>query len=87
MWLVLGIILAIIGIVFIIWLSSKTKVSWGKGFARIAYVLAVIPAFIFGAATSEPGQGYNYIGLIIGYIISFIVLKIIFWVFGGFKKK
>ena len=84
MWLVLGIIIAIIGIVFIFWLTSKTNVNWGKGLSRFSYVLALIPAAILGGE----GKDTSFLfGFIMVYVISLIVLKIILWVFGGFKKK
>jgi hypothetical protein len=41
MLMALGIIVVLIGIVFIICLSSKIKVNWSKSLSRFSYVLAL----------------------------------------------
>ena len=92
-WAILAV--AIFAILFIMILMPKaTKgwdLAWGKGFARIYYVLAfVISALLALRDNMQTGHDdftHWAFGFIFFFGIAFIGFKIFTWIFRGFIKK
>ena len=92
-WAILAV--AIFAILFIMILMPKaTKgwdLAWGKGFARIYYVLAFVISSLLALKdnmqTGHDDFKHWAFGFIFFFGIAFIGFKIFTWVFGGFIKK